>query len=126
MSIYTRVIAVDGGCRKSLLAALKSFGEDDNDFTGENGLEYLWDSVWKVQGFENYEDWISQGEPELKYTDNCTYLLDKVAKEVDSMLCVSIFFNTWLSHDSYYKDYDFDYALDLDEDIIAISLAWEV
>ena len=40
-----RLVKVNGKTREDLLVALASLGEMDCDFNGENGLEYLWETV---------------------------------------------------------------------------------
>lgn len=52
-----KLVKVNGKTREDLLTALASLGEIDADFNGENGVEYLWDEVWKANGFENMKDY---------------------------------------------------------------------
>ena len=124
MRVCVNVAKVKDNTRESLIEALATLGEGDADFNGDNGLEYLWDVVWEVNGFKSYDDWEAQGEPEMKYESNLAYLCDKVTEIEDDLKCVSDFFRGWLYHDSYYEDYDYEVSTDADRNITAIALAY--
>ena len=124
MSLYVNLVKVEDTTREALITALATFGESDADFNGDNGLEYLWDVVWEVNGFKDYDDWEAQGEPEVKYESNLEYLCDILMKAEDDLALIDEFFNDWLYHDSYYEDYNYEVSTDGDGNITAIALAY--
>ena len=135
MSLYTSLEKVVAGNRKSLLAALESLSGFDCDFNGENGLEYLWDEVWKANGFESLEDYEKKQEYdsdededyeeiELKYESNVKWLLNEVKDIEDEGECVKTFFETWMEHDkNYYDEHEVNYIRNTKGKIIAVSFA---
>ena len=88
--VKIKVVQVVGGYRKDLLAALKSIGDDDRDFTGENGEQYLWEKA------------LDGG-----FSSNREYLLDKVKDIESDTECVKAYFETWKENDGYYKDAEY-------------------
>ena len=137
-NMYTRLVKVKAGNRKSLLDALAELGDCDCDFIGENGLEYLWEEVWEENGFQSYKDFETQSdeldsddddfeetaEIELKYESNLDYLLDQVKDIEDDKECVETFIETWMDNDrNYYDQYEVNYLTDTKNRITAISFA---
>lgn len=59
----------------------------DNDFNGENGLEYLWD---EAEGFES----------------NLDYCWSIAEQEKTPREMVEKFISLWMGRDYYYEDYD--------------------
>jgi hypothetical protein len=130
-----RLVEVKAKDREDLLNALMLLGETDADFIGENGLEYLWDEVWKANGYEDRKDYENQmenfdaeddeaEEPELKYESNADWLCDYVKDIKDEVECVETFINTWMEMDSgYYTEYEFDYITDSNGNIVALAFA---
>lgn len=134
-NLHSNLVEVKKGNREDLLSALASMGDCDCDFNGENGVEYLWDEVWKANGFENMKDYEEQNEYDsdededyeeikLKYESNLEYLLDKVKDIKSDIECINEFFNIWMEKDkNYYHDYNVDYLTDENEKIYAIAFS---
>ena len=123
VNLNLRIAEVKDNTREELIKALRSLAENDCDFTGENGLEYLWESVWEVNGFEDMEDWENDGEPTLYFESNLDYVSDLVRHLEDDKDCVESFIKIWLEHDGYYIDYQYDLLTD-SNGITAIVLAY--
>jgi len=133
--LKSSLVEVKPNDRNDLLGALEELGSCDLDFIGENGLEYLWNEVWKVNGFEDIKDYEEQNECDsdddenykeikLKYESNLEYLLDKVKDIISDIDCVEEFVNIWMENDrNYYQDYSLNYITDKYDNITAISLA---
>ena len=134
-NLYLNLVEVKKGNREDLLSALASIGDCDYDFNGENGIKYLWDEVWKANGFEDMKDYEEQNEYnsdedenyeeiKLKYESNLEYLLDKVKDIKDDAKCVIEFFDTWMENDrNYYNDCEVNYLTDENENIYAIAFS---
>ena len=71
--------------KETLLKVLKSIGEIDADFNGDNGTDYLWNQVDK----------------EL-YNSNLDYVLALIASETDESKIVDIFFREWMRNSGGY------------------------
>ena len=125
MSLELGCATVNAGDRKSLLDALKTISEFDLDFTGANGVMYLWDEVWEANGFKDYEDFKEKQacEPcDLKFDSNLAYLLFRVADIKDDEECVEQFFRVWMENDrGYYSDHKLLCVHDDACNIVAIS-----
>lgn len=106
MSLYMNLIEVNAKDRESLLDALRSLGDFDCDFNGENGIEYLWEEI-----------------DEDKFDSSMDYLLNEVKDIPDDEKCVRFFIETWMKHDSYYKEYELDFIKNEEGDVIAIAFA---
>lgn len=90
--VKIKVVQVVAGYRKDLLVALKRIGDDDQDFTGENGEQYLWKEALEG-GFKS----------------NREYLIDKVKDIESDSECVKTFFETWKENDNFYKDAEYQF-----------------
>ena len=90
-----RLVKVNGKTREDLLVALASLGEMDCDFNGENGLEYLWETVDKN-----------------KYESNMEYLLDTLKGEKEDKNVIEQYVSSWIGCDGYYKEYILDVIYD--------------
>lgn len=125
MSLFVKLESVKAGNRNSLLSALTSLSDFDCDFNGENGIGYLWDEVWKVNGFDSQEDFESKNEEvELKYESNLDWLLDEVKEIEDDADCVETFFRNWMEHDkNYYDEYETNYIRNKNGKVVAVSFA---
>ena len=136
--LHLNLVKVEANNRENLLNALVSLGDVDCDFNGENGLEYLWDEVWKANGIEDVEDYENQmekyynsieedekqEEPVLKYESNIDWLYDYVKDIESDVECVETFINTWMEHDAnYYFEYKIDYIKDENGNLVAIAFA---
>ena len=94
-NINMKLVKVNGKTREDLLTALASLGDMDADFNGENGIEYLWDSV-----------------DGTKYESNMEYLLDTLKdKETDKEL-IEEYVSNWIGGDNYYKEHILDVIYD--------------
>ena len=89
--------------KQEILNMLTLMGCDDNDFNGENGIEYLWEDA---KGFEC----------------NLDYCLSVASKEDAPQKIIETFISTWFNHDWYYQDYDLDVIEEGDK--IFFSLAY--
>lgn len=106
MSLYMNLVKVNAKDRESLLDALRSLGDMDCDFNGENGIEYLWEGI-----------------NEDKFDSSMDYLLNKVKDIPDDEKCVRFFIETWMEHDGYYEEYKLDFIKNEEGDVIAIAFA---
>ena len=105
-SINMKLVKVNGKTREDLLVALSELGEIDADFTGENGIDYLWECVDKD-----------------KYESNREYLLDILKdKEIDKEL-IEEYVSKWIDNDGYYKDHILDVVYDDNGKAECIALA---
>lgn len=91
--------------KEAILNALYNFGENDYDFNGENGAEYLWE---EAKGYES----------------NRSYLLDKVSQYDNIETMIYKYFDRWLGHDCYYDAYDYNIIRNEADEIIAIALTY--
>ena len=105
-SLSLNLEQVKAGDRSNLLDVLRSFGERDHDFNGEN--EYYW------------EETIANG-----FDSNLEYLIDTVKNIADDEHCVSIFFDAWMSRDkNYYVESAVNLLKDSENRVTAISFAY--
>lgn len=131
-----KLVKVNGKTREDLLKALATLGELDADFCGDNGIEYLWTSVWEANGFESQEDYEEKEEMldsddddyeeiVLKYESNVEWVLDELkAKETDTdKEIIEEFVSYWIDGDSYYKDHILDVVYDENGKAECIALA---
>ena len=124
-----KLVKVNGNTRKDLLDALSSLGEMDADFCGDNGIEYLWDEVWKANGFKNYEDFEDKvdnedfDEDDLEYETNMEYLLDTLKDIESDKKLIEIYVSYWLDNDSYYSNYNLEVIYNSKEKAECIALA---
>ena len=123
MSLNLTVVEIKDDTRYELIRALKLLAENDADFDGSNGLEYLWCGIWEDNGFKDMKDWENKGEPTLKYESNVDYVCDIIKDIEDDVECIETFLDVWLGHDSYYTDYKYDLITDT-YGITAIVLAY--
>lgn len=124
MSLILKTVYVVPNSRKSLLSALATISECDADFNGENGIEYMWDMVWKANGFENYETFIDANKKDLKYESNLDWLLEEVSSIKDDNECVKCFFDTWMQqYSGYYREWNKECVYNDLGDIIAIGFS---
>ena len=133
-SMNMKLVKVNGKTREDLLVALANLGGIDADFNGENGIEYLWDKVWKANGFESMEDYEEKNEYdsdedddyeeiELKYESNMAYLLDILKdKETDKEL-IEEYVSDWIGCENYYKYHILDVVYDENGKAECIALA---
>jgi hypothetical protein len=89
MSRYTleHYYEVVPNTKEGALSCLSDLAICDNDFNGENGLEYLWD---EAEGF----------------VSNAEYCLSIAEQEPTPREMVEKFISLWMSKDHYYEDYD--------------------
>lgn len=113
------------GDRESLSKSLLNLSKIDADFSGENGVDYLWETVWKANGYANQTFWEDAGEPELKYKSNAEYVVDILNKEdiEDDKQFVEHFLTEWLCNESYYPEWSYIVLRDLNDNVTAISIA---
>ena len=104
--VKIKIVQVVAGYRKDLLVALKRIGDDDKDFTGENGEQYLWK---EARGFKS----------------NREYLIDKVKDIESDTECVKTFFETWKKNDSFYKDAEYQFIENRNGYVEAIEFAYK-
>ena len=129
-----KLVKVNGKTREDLLTALASLGEIDADFNGENGVEYLWDKVWKANGFENMKDYEEKNEYdsdndedyeeiELKYESNMEYLLNTLKDKKSDKELIEEYVANWIGCDNYYKEHILDVVYDDNGKVECIALA---
>ena len=75
----------------------------DEDFNGNNGVEYLWE---EAEGFES----------------NALYCLSIAEKEPTPRLMIEKFISLWMSRDYYYQDYNLGILVEGDK--LFLSLAY--
>jgi len=81
----------------------------DDDFTGSNGDEYLWDSA-EQGGFET----------------NMDYVLSLIKDNMSTYEIIYTFFEHWVGIDNYYDSYDYDFTImPSGEVVIALSYVHE-
>jgi len=96
--------------KAELLTALCDIAtRSDDDFTGVNGNNYLWDSA-EQGGFET----------------NMDYVLSLIKDDMDINTILKTFFKNWVGSDIYYDSYDYDYTImPSGEVVIALSYIHE-
>ena len=129
MELRSHLVKVEPGNRESLLEALINISSCDCDFNGENGLEYLWDEVWRVNGYADYDSFAIQHlnvykEIDLKYESNMDYLVGKVRDIENDEECINTFVDGWIGNDSYYGEYEVNWLTDDNGNIVVLSIAY--
>lgn len=89
--------------KQDVSSSLTNLATCDNDFNGENGLEYLWE---EAVGFES----------------NAEYCLSIAEQEPTPREMAEKFVSLWMGRDYYYEDYDIGVLVR--DDKIFISLAY--
>ena len=89
--------------KEDVIETLMCLADIDNDFNGENGVEYLWEDA---EGFES----------------NATYCLSIAEKENTPREMIEKFISLWMSRDYYYQDYDL--GILVEDDKLFLSLAY--
>ena len=84
---------------------LMFLSNNDCDFNGENGLEYLWE---EAEGFES----------------NAEYCLSIAEKEPTPREMIEKFISLWMGKDPYY--YDYDLGVLVQDDKVFVSLAYMI
>ena len=87
MLLGLKTVKVKENTREALLAALTELGEMDADFSGENGIEYLWEEA-------------------SEFDSNCEYCLDKVKDLKTDEEVIEKFIRLWIEADNYYKEHE--------------------
>lgn len=127
--INMKLVKVSGNTRKDLLTALASLGEMDCDFSGENGIEYMWTKVWNANGFKSMKDFEEKYKDkdiekvQLKYESNMEYLLDTLKDEKTDKELIEKYITKWIKGDDYYYDYVLDVIYDKKGKAECIALA---
>lgn len=121
------------GDKESLLSALECLSDNDCDFNGENGLEYLKTEVINANGYDTYEDMMEAlepngdddwEEPTLKFESNVAYYINKAKEnDGDDETVIRDFLSSWLDYDNYYDEWDVQIIEDPDSKIGFISVA---
>ena len=87
--LHSVLLPVIPGDREDLLNTLRSCGDHDCDFNGENGPDYNWEET-TAGGFES----------------NLDYLINRVSTIESDEECVNTFFDVWMGKDSnFYEEY---------------------
>lgn len=97
---YYEVVPYD---KDEVESCLLSLADCDNDFNGENGLEYLWE---EAEGFES----------------NAEYCMSVAKKEENIRDMIEKFISMWMGRDYYYEDYDLGVLVQ--NHMVFISLAY--
>jgi hypothetical protein len=104
-SLNLKVVEVKGKSRGALNKALLELSTCDADFSGENGIDYLWKEA-------------------RRYSSNAAYVLKKELKEeTDHKTIIEKFIKRWIENDSYYLQYDLDVKYDKNGNAKVIALA---
>ena len=119
MTLNLNTVKVKEKTRESLLAALTELGQMDADFSGDNGLCYLWAEVWEANGFKNSSEFerkckelSSEEEMILKYDSNLEWLLDELKDIKSDKTLIETFVSRWINNDRYYHDYQLEVIYD--------------
>lgn len=91
--------------KESVGDTLMYLANEDLDFNGENGEDYLWEEA-KLGGFAS----------------NAEYALSIAKKEETPEKMIEKFIWLWMGRDSYYQDYDL--GIIIKDDNVFISLAY--
>jgi hypothetical protein len=100
-----KLVKVEGKTKEDLCNALRELAKLDDDFNGNNGIDYLWEEV-----------------DSSKYQSNIDYLLDNLIGNTDKEL-IEDFVKCWIEEDSYYVDYKLQVLYDKDNKAECIALA---
>ena len=107
-SLGFKIAPVEGTSSEDIKAALLCLAEEDCDFSGENGPDYLWENVSK----EGYDS-------------NAEYLADTVLKDGSSYEdAIRDYIEGWLDSDGYYHTYEYKIIKDKQGKITHIALAY--
>lgn len=79
--------------KDDIIEYLKDVAEYDNDFSGENGEDYLWDKA-REKGFESNADYC------------INEVMTQYEEDGDIKKAIENFFELWLGSDGYYDEYD--------------------
>jgi hypothetical protein len=129
-SLNLNVVIVKGTKREDLDEALLELSTCDADFSGENGVEYLWDEAWgnvERKEYDSDEDDDDYEEAEPEYSSNAEYVLKAELKdETDHKTIIEKFIDRWILNDSYYKQSQLDVKYDENGNakVIAIALTY--
>ena len=93
MLLGLKTVKVKENTREALLAALAELGEMDADFSGENGIEYLWKEA-------------------SDFDSNCEYCIDKVKNLKTDEEIIEKFVSLWIDADGYYKEHELNVIYD--------------
>ena len=96
-----------GKYQKALKAS--SYTSQSLDFIGENGLEYLWDEVWKANGYEDIEDYAKRENVPIMLPDGIDYLCNyikehnikkilEIGSAIDNTLMIGVYQQIALRH----------------------------
>ena len=89
--------------KEEVAETLICLGDQDFDFNGENGIEYLWE---EAEGFGS----------------NLEYCLSIAEKEQTPKEMIEKFISLWMGRDYYYQQYDVDIIVENDK--LSLSLAY--
>jgi hypothetical protein len=82
---------------------LASLAINDNDFNGNNGLEFLWE---EARG----------------YNSNFDYLEDYLSDIEDAETYIREFIERWIGADDYYEEYSL--RIEKEGDFLYVSICW--
>lgn len=91
--------------KEEVAITLMCLGDQDFDFNGENGIDYLWEDAQEL-GFES----------------NAAYCLSIAKKEQTPKEMIEKFISMWMGRDYYYQDYDL--GILVEDDKLFLSLAY--
>ena len=113
--VWTAHTEFNGTIKKAnLMSIFTQLAEQDDDFNGNNGDEYLWDSA-EENGFESNEDYLT--DRVLKNIEpNQELSLQEVGKLIDEFL------SEWTGNDNYYTGVDFDFVVANNVLFVAVSV----
>lgn len=113
--VWTACTELNGTVKRAnLISIFTQLAEHDDDFNGNNGEEYLWDSA-KENGFESNEDYLT--DKVLKGIEpNQELAQQEVGKLIDKFL------SDWTGRDNYYDGVDFDFVEKNNVLFVAVSV----
>jgi len=100
------VVSVDG-TKDDILNALRAIADNDMDFNGENGEDYLWAEA-KQNGFISNVDYVMN---EMRDFNNEEEMIEK-------------FIEMWMGKDDYYQNFSVRVIRGKEDKISVISLAY--
>ena len=86
--LFLKTVIADSTNKEDVIYALCQLAEDDYDFSGENGKEYLWE-VAENNGYET----------------NLEYVADNIKSTYFTQV-ISEFLSMWLDNDDFYDTYE--------------------
>lgn len=104
MLLGLKTVKVKENTREALLAALAELAKMDADFSGENGIEYLWKEA-------------------SDFDSNCEYCIDKVKDLKTDKEIIEKFVSLWIDADGYYESHELDVIYDKKGNAEYIALA---